>query len=93
MLMVYEVKFYVRIVFKAPNMSLVYLTRGTPEGPKSEDQTRVNQIFINITKSRGINSKSKFKSLFRNDEIQTLIPTVNVFFSVAFNLRSDINDN
>ena len=30
--MVYEVKFYVRIVFKALNMSWVNLTRGTPEG-------------------------------------------------------------
>ena len=39
--MVYEVKFYVRIDFKAPNMSRVNLTRGTPEGPKSEDHTRV----------------------------------------------------
>ena len=44
--MVYEVKFYVRIVFKAPNISRVNLTRGTPEGPKSEDNTRVNDNFL-----------------------------------------------
>lgn len=39
--MVYEVKCYFSIVFKTPNMSHVNLTRGIPEGPKSEDNTRV----------------------------------------------------
>jgi len=31
-----------RVKNKAPNMARVNLTRGTPEGPKSEDHTRVN---------------------------------------------------
>lgn len=37
MLMVYEGKFYFRLVTKTPNMF-----RRIPEGPKNEDHTRVN---------------------------------------------------
>ena len=39
--MIYEVKFYFGIVFKAPNTSWVNLTWGIPEDLKSKNNTRV----------------------------------------------------